>query len=92
MLNRKLIEDKKYQITLQDFRSGPVKVSLYDQMPVSKNAEIVVNQGSFSDKPSSIDKDSGKITWDVELKPKEKKVIEFNYSIEWPKGKEVVGS
>jgi uncharacterized protein (TIGR02231 family) len=92
MLNRKLIEDKKYQITLQDFRLGPVKVSLYDQMPVSKNAEIVVNQGSFSDKPSSIDKDSGKITWDVELKPKEKKVIEFNYSIEWPKGKEVVGS
>ena len=91
MINRKLIEEKKFQISLQDFRPVPVKLSLYDQVPVSKNAEIVVNQGAFSDKPSSIDKDSGKITWEVELKPKEKKVIEFGYSVEWPKGKEIVG-
>jgi uncharacterized protein (TIGR02231 family) len=91
MINRKLIEEKKFQISLQDFRPVPVKLSLYDQVPVSKNAEIVVNQGAFSDKPSSIDKDSGKITWEIELKPKEKKVIEFGYSVEWPKGKEVVG-
>ena len=91
MINRKLIEEKKFQISLQDFRPVPVKLSLYDQVPVSKNTEIVVNQGAFSDKPSSIDKDSGKITWEIELKPKEKKVIEFGYSVEWPKGKEVVG-
>lgn len=91
MINRRLIEEKKFQISLQDFRAVPVKLSLYDQVPVSKNAEIVVNQGAFSDKPSAIDKDSGKITWEVDLKPKEKKVIEFGYSVEWPKGKEVVG-
>jgi uncharacterized protein (TIGR02231 family) len=91
MLNRKQVEEKRYQISLQDFRTAPVKLSLYDQVPVSKNAEIVVNQGTFSDKPSSLDKDSGKITWEIELKPKEKKVIEFGYSIEWPKGKEIIG-
>jgi uncharacterized protein (TIGR02231 family) len=91
MLNRKQVEEKRYQISLQDFRSAPVKLSLYDQVPVSKNAEIAVNQGTFSDKPSSLDKDSGKIKWEIELKPKEKKVIEFGYSIEWPKGKDIVG-
>jgi uncharacterized protein (TIGR02231 family) len=91
MLNRKQVEEKKYQISLRDFRPAPVKLLLYDQVPVSKNAEIVVNQGTFSDKPSSLDKDSGKITWEIELKPKEKKVIEFGYSIEWPKGRDIVG-
>ena len=91
MLNRREIEDRRYQISLQNFRSGPIKLSVYDQLPVSRNADIVVNQGSFSDKPATIDKDSGKLTWDFELPSKVKKVIEFNYSVEWPKGKEIVG-
>ena len=91
MLNRREIEERRYQISLQNFRSGPIKVSVYDQFPVSKNADIVVNQGSFSDKPATIDKDSGKLTWDFELQPKVKKVVEFSYSVEWPKGREIGG-
>jgi len=91
MLNRREIEERRYQISLQNFRSGPIKVSVYDQLPVSRNADIVVNQGSFSDKPATFDKDSGKLTWDFELQPKVKKVVEFNYSLEWPKGREIVG-
>jgi hypothetical protein len=51
----------------------------------------VVNQGAFSDKPATVDKDSGKLSWEIELQPKVKKVIEFNYSVEWPKGREIVG-
>jgi len=51
----------------------------------------VVNQGSFSDKPATSDKDSGKLSWNIELGPKAKKVIEFSYSVEWPKGKEIAG-
>ena len=91
MLNRKEVEDRRYQITLQNFRSGPVMILVNDQLPVSRNAEIVVNQGAFSEKPAAIDKDSGKVSWEIELQPKVKRVIEFNYSIEWPKGKEIEG-
>jgi uncharacterized protein (TIGR02231 family) len=91
LLNRREVEDRRYQISLENFRSGPVKLAVYDQLPVSKNADIAVNQGAFSDKPTTIDKDTGKLSWDIQLQPKVKKVIEFNYSIEWPKGKEIVG-
>ncbi len=91
MLNRREVEDRRYQISLQNFRSGPIKLLVNDQLPVSRNAEIVVNQGAFSDKPAAIDRDSGKLSWEIELQPKIKKVIEFNYSVEWPKGKEIVG-
>jgi uncharacterized protein (TIGR02231 family) len=91
MLNRREVEDRKFQISLQNFRPGPIKVLIYDQLPVSRNADIVVSQGAFSDKPSAFDKDSGKLNWDIDLQPKVKKVIEYNYSIEWPKGKEITG-
>ena len=91
LLNRREVEDRRYQISLQNFRSGPIKLAVNDQLPVSKNADIAVNQGAFSDKPTVIDKDTGKLSWDIDLQPKVKKVIEFNYSIEWPKGKEIVG-
>jgi len=91
LLNRREVEDRRYQISLQNFRSGPIKLAVNDQLPVSKNADIAVNQGAFSDKPTAVDKDTGKLSWDIELQPKVKKVIEFNYSIEWPKGKEIVG-
>jgi uncharacterized protein (TIGR02231 family) len=92
LLNRKEVEERRYQITLQNFRPGPIRVLVYDQIPVSKNSDITVNQGDFSDKPTAVDKDTGKLTWEIELPPKLKKVIEFGYSVEWPKGKEISGT
>ena len=91
LLNRKEVAERKYQIILQNFRPAPIRLLVYDQIPVSKNADITVNQGSFSDKPTTVDKDTGKLTWEIELPPKVKKVIEFGYSVEWPKGKEISG-
>jgi len=91
ILNRKEVEDATYQISLQNFRGNPIKLLIYDQLPVSRNADLVVNQGAFSDKPTTFDKDSGKLTWNIDLGPKIKKTIQFNYSMEWPKGKQIVG-
>jgi len=91
LLNRKELEERKYQISIQNFRPGAIHVLLYDQIPVSRNADITVNQGTFSDKPTAVDKDTGKLTWEIDVQPKVKKVIEFSYSVEWPKGKEISG-
>jgi uncharacterized protein (TIGR02231 family) len=91
LLNRKEVEERKYRITLQNFRPGPIHMLVYDQIPVSKNADIVVNQGAFSENPAAVDKDSGKLSWEIELPPKVKKVIEFGYSVEWPKGRKISG-
>jgi uncharacterized protein (TIGR02231 family) len=91
LLNRKEVEEQRYQISLQNSRPGAIRLLIYDQIPVSKNADIAVNQGVFSDKPTAVDKDTGKLTWEMEIPPKVKKVIEFSYSVEWPKGKEISG-
>jgi uncharacterized protein (TIGR02231 family) len=91
ILNKREVEDRTYQISIQNFRANPIKLLMYDQLPVSETADVVVNQGPFSDKPATSDKDSGKLSWNIELGPKAKKVIEFSYSVEWPKGKEIAG-
>jgi uncharacterized protein (TIGR02231 family) len=90
LLNRRTVVDRKYQTSLQNFRSNPIKVLIYDQLPVARNADIVVSQGVFSDQPAAFEKDSGKLSWNIVLPPKVKKVIEYSYSIEWSKGKEIM--
>jgi uncharacterized protein (TIGR02231 family) len=89
ILNKRTVEDRTYQISLQNFRPNPIRLLIYDQLPISKTADIAVNQGQFPDKPTTFDKESGKLTWNIELAPKVKKVIEFSYSVDWPKGKEI---
>jgi uncharacterized protein (TIGR02231 family) len=91
ILNKRTVEDQTYQISIQNFRPNPIKLLIYDQLPVSKTADIVVSQGPFSDKPATSDKDSGKLSWNIELGPKAKKVVEFSYSVAWPKDKEIAG-
>jgi uncharacterized protein (TIGR02231 family) len=91
ILNKRTVENRTYQISIQNFRSNSIKLLVYDQFPVSKTTDIVVNQGPFSDNPATFDKDSGKLGWNIQLEPKAKKIIEFSYSVEWPKGKEIAG-
>jgi uncharacterized protein (TIGR02231 family) len=81
----------KFQITIQNYRKSPVKLTLYDQLPISQDNQITVNQGQVSIKPTEFDKDTGKLTWKMDANPSEKKVVEFEYTIEWPADKMVSG-
>jgi uncharacterized protein (TIGR02231 family) len=81
----------KFQISVQNYRKSPVKLVLYDQLPVSQDNQITVNQGQISPKPTEFDKDTGKLTWRMDLNSNEKKVVELEYTIEWPADKMISG-
>ena len=81
----------KFQISVQNYRKSPVKLVLYDQLPVSQDNQITVNQGQISPKPTEFDKDTGELTWRMDLNSNEKKVVELEYTIEWPADKMVSG-
>jgi hypothetical protein len=74
---------------VQNFRKNPIRLTVYDQIPVSQDTEITVLPGQYSIKPTGIDKESGKIIWDLDLALGEKKTIEFDYTVEWPAGKTI---
>ena len=88
-INQRAQVNRKYQITIENFRSKPIEISVLDQLPVSQNGDINVKAVNFSIQPTAQDKDTGKLTWDLTVQPKEKKIVEFEYQVDWPSGKEV---
>lgn len=80
-------ETYMYEIALKNNKSVPVKIEILDQIPVSKQKEIVVE---LEEKDGAVyNPDFGKLRWDLEIPANQSKRIRFSYSIRYPKGKSV---
>jgi Domain of unknown function (DUF4139) len=58
-----------------------------DQLPISSKGDIEVAMLEISG--ASLEKNTGKLTWNLNLAPGESKTILLGYSIKSPKGVEV---
>ncbi len=76
-----------YEITLRNNNSESVNVQLFDQIPISRNAEIEVEQSELTG--ATLNKDLGEVHWSVALKANESKKVRLIYSVKYPKGKQV---
>jgi hypothetical protein len=81
-------ELKGWNITIKNNKEISVKMTIEDQFPISKSDDIKVELIESSG--ASQDKDSGKLTWNIDLNPKEKKVLLLKYSVKYPKDKKVL--
>ncbi|MGQ9629749.1 MAG: mucoidy inhibitor MuiA family protein [bacterium] len=79
-----------YRITLENYKKGPQTVSVVEQIPVSRSAEIKV-EVSKVDPPISERKDDGRIIWKLSLRAGERKEIYFEFHVDHPKDKEITG-
>ena len=59
-----------------------------DQFPVSERKSIVVEQRIAEG--AKVDDKTGKITWELELSPGEKKVLTYSYSVKYPKTDQLI--
>lgn len=82
---------RKYETTIENFKPGPVTVTLYDQLPVSQDTSIKISGIKFSEPPRTEDKATGKLTWEFSLEPKQKKILTEEFTVEWPADKQVSG-
>jgi uncharacterized protein (TIGR02231 family) len=76
-----------YEITLRNNNSESVNVQLFDQIPISRNAEIEVEQSELTG--AILNKELGEVHWSVALKANESKKVRLIYSVKYPKGKQV---
>lgn len=88
IINNQKEKTNLFTIEVRNNKSVAATVIVIDQIPVTQNAEITIE-------PVSLDKAdhelaTGKLTWRLELKPKEKKTIEFKYKIRYDKEKKIV--
>lgn len=80
-----------YKITVENYKDKPQRVVVYDQIPVSGADDVKVTLGDASMKPTKIDDATGKLTWELDLKPREKREITFEFTVDWPPDREVTG-
>jgi uncharacterized protein (TIGR02231 family) len=73
-----------FKTNLRNNRDSEVTITLEDQLPISSKGEIVVDALDLSG--GEVDKNTGKVTWTIVLKPGESKEIQLGYSIKSPKG------
>jgi uncharacterized protein (TIGR02231 family) len=94
MSSRKFIgtnqkESYAWEISIRNTKVEPIKISLEDQIPVSQNSQIEVTAVDIAG--AKYNKDTGKLSWDLNLQPNETKKIVFKYEVKYPKDKQVSG-
>ncbi len=84
--NRK--ETRDWQIAIKNRKNQPVNLLVEDQVPVSQNTSIEVETQELSG--GKLDAASGKVSWNVALKPQDDKKIELKYQVRYPKNQSVI--
>ncbi|HEU4717308.1 MAG TPA: DUF4139 domain-containing protein [Bacteroidia bacterium] len=80
-------ETYSYEIDVKNTRKTAVTVQLQDQIPVSQDAEIIVDASQLSG--GTLDPATGIVTWNLNIQPGETSKIVLTYTIKYPKNKVV---
>lgn len=80
-------ETFSYEIVVKNTRKTPVEVELMDQIPVSQDAEIIVEATELS--KGVLDPATGFVTWRMNIPPGEQQRVVLTYTIKYPKSKQV---
>jgi uncharacterized protein (TIGR02231 family) len=76
-----------YEIEIKSLKSSSVKIIVQDQIPITQNSDITIeatNLGRGNYKPSN-----GMLEWEINLKAKETKNIQFGYKIKFNKDQNI---
>jgi len=77
-----------YCITVENFNDRVATVEVTDQIPTSQTSEIQVEFQNSNHK-EHLEKQTGILTWTLDVPPAEKEKIDFSFSIECPVGRTV---
>ena len=92
MQGRRNIQSSVGLMIVHSFHDTPVTVTLVDQLPVSSDADLKVEE-TADPKPMQRDLDDrpGVVSWTYELKPGEERRVTFGYTVSAPTGKPIYG-
>ncbi|MDZ7715411.1 MAG: mucoidy inhibitor MuiA family protein [Balneolaceae bacterium] len=83
----KVRETSGWRLSVKNNKNEPITLELIDQIPVSTNEDIQVSVGEKSG--AIVEKETGKVTWILNITPGQAVQKELRYEIEYPSGKEI---
>lgn len=79
----KIKETITYSILVKNDKPVPANLTVKDQIPISTSKEVTIEL--LEGNGGELDKETGTLTWDIKLKPKESKKITFTYLVKYQK-------
>ncbi|MBI2269485.1 MAG: DUF4139 domain-containing protein [Bacteroidetes bacterium] len=76
-----------YEIVIKNNRKTPVQIEINDQLPISQQGDISVEEIELSKAEKDII--TGKLTWKYTLQPDEMKKLNLSFAIKYPKNKTI---
>ncbi len=64
-------------------KQQPIRIVIDDQLPLSNDEDVEVKAESLGG--GKLDKDTGRVEWDITVKPSERKNIRFKYGVQAPR-------
>jgi uncharacterized protein (TIGR02231 family) len=80
-----------YKTTVENYNPKSITIKIVEQVPVSQQGEIKVTVTKVEPKFLEQDTDKGTYTWKPTLEPKGKFTADFEFTVEYPAGRDVNG-
>lgn len=82
-------ENYTWEISIRNTKSDAIKINVEDHVPVSQNSQIEV---TVLDTGGAIyNKQTGKLTWSLDVKPNETGKVAYKFELKYPKDKQITG-
>lgn len=82
------VETRGFKIIARNKKSLDIKLTIFDQVPVSVISDITVTPAEISG--GQLDAKTGKIVWQIDLKAQSQKDLLLEYEVKYPKREVVV--
>lgn len=83
-----VVETRGFKIMVRNSKSLPVKLTIYDQIPVSVVSDITVNAVEISN--AKLDGQNGRLSWELNVGPQQQSDLNFQYEVRHPKREKVL--
>ena len=82
-------QQESYLIKAKNLHSKPVALTIYDQIPVSQESDLIVKDVEFGD--GKLNKQTGEVEWQLNISPKQEITLPLTYTLKYPKDKSIAG-
>lgn len=76
-------ESRAYEITVRNNKPYPIEITVVDQLPISNNKEITVEEEYYAE--ATLDKNTKIVKWLFTLPSKTEKKVQLKYQVKYPK-------
>jgi hypothetical protein len=83
-----VLDSRGFKIAVRNKKSQPIKLTIFDQIPVSVISDITISPLNLSS--GQLDKTTGLITWELTVEGQQQKDITFQYEAKYPRREKVI--